>query len=638
MLDIHYLRLLSDRYPNIKTAAAEMINLLTIVGMPKGTEYFFSDLHGEHKAFIHQLKSASGIIKTRIDELFSRSMTEKDRVALAGIVYEPEDYLKEAMKDPEFDEWFKLKVAALIEIAKDFAEKYTISRIRKKAPKEFAYIIDEFLYFNGVNKDKHFERMVNAILKADIAQEFLVGLCAMIRNIAVDRLHIIGDIFDRGPRADLIMDELMKFSNIDIQWGNHDIIWMGAASGNLTCIANVIRIGISYNNFDCLEDGYGINLRPLSMFAAETYKDDDCKAFEPHLLDKSKYDRVSVELGAKMHKAISIIQFKLEGQLYARHPEYNMSERDLLSKIDFKNNTIEINGKIYELTDSLFPTIDPENPLKLTEDEENLMGTLRASFMHSTRLQKHISFLYSKGSVYYIYNNNLLYHGCIPMDENGDFRKVCFGDKTMSGREYLDFINENVRKAYFADQGFASYNADFFWYLWCNKNSPLFGKSKLAAFEKYFIDDKEIGKEHMNDYYRLVERREICEKILEEFSIEDGGHIINGHVPVKVGENPVRGDGLLFMIDGGISKAYQPKTGLGGYTFIYTSRYMAFAKHSPDEWKDNKEMPVIYEVERMKNRMLVEDTDKGVRINEKIKELEALLHAYRNGQIKERNL
>lgn len=635
MLDLHYLKLLSDRYPNVDCASSEIINLLTVSGMPKGTEYFFSDLHGEHNAFIYQLKSASGVIKMRIDELFYQSMTEADRKALAVLVYEPETVLKPIPDGSEFEEWFRLKVSVLIELFRDFAGKYTISRITKKIPEEFAQTINEFLYFRGANKELHFRRIIQAILAAGVAREFMTALCKMIRDISVDRLHIIGDIFDRGPRADLIMDELMSFHDVDIQWGNHDIAWMGAASGNLTCIASVIRTGISYNNFDCLEDGYGINLRPLSMFASEIYKDDDCSAFVPHLLDESKYDRVRTDLAAKMHKAIAVIQFKLEGQLYKRHPEYGMNSRDMLSRVNFLNHTIEIEGKTYNLKDFNLPTVDPSSPLELTSDEENLMNTLAASFMHSSRLQKHIRFLYEKGSMFLVYNNNLLYHGCIPMTEDGEFETVSFGTDTMYGKKYLEYINDAVRTAYFSPHGVNSKNSDFFWYLWCGAKSPLFGKSKLAAFERYFIKDESLCTEHMNPYYNLIERKDICEKILTEFSLNENCHIINGHVPVKAGENPVKGDGLLFMIDGGISKAYQPKTGIGGYTFIFSSRYMAFAKHSPDEWKLN-EIPEICEVERMKKRMLIDDTDDGEIIREKISELAALSEAYRNGLIKER--
>lgn len=636
MHDIRYLKLLAESYPNINSAAQEMIRLLTISKRPKGTEYFFSDLHGEHEAFLHQLKSASGIIKTHIDEIFFRTMTESARVELAGLIYEPSEIVRAKEKEPGFHEWFKITVSALVEVCRDFGGKYTISTVRSTAPEGFADVIDELLHFNGAAKDSHFEGIVESILRAGTACEFICGFCKMIRDLSIYKLHIIGDIFDRGPRADLIMDELMGFHNIDIQWGNHDIAWMGAATGNLTCIASVIRIGISYNNFDCLEDGYGINLRPLSMFASEVYKDDDCAEFYPHVLDESKFDRVSASLAAKMHKAIAIILFKLEGQLYSRHPEYDMADRDLLSKINFDNRTVNVGKAEYPLKNIPLPTVDRSNPLKLTEGEENLMYTLAASFMHSTRLQNHIRFLYEKGGMFSICNNNLLYHGCIPMTEDGDFDSVKFGDRTMYGKKYLEYINNAVREAFFSPHEINSSTSDFFWYLWCGKKSPLFGKSKLSTFEKYLIDDKSAAVEEMNPYYTLIERQEICEKILNEFKMANTSRIMNGHVPVKAGQNPVKGGGLLYMIDGGISKAYQPKTGIGGYTFIYSSRYMAFAKHSPDEWKNNREIPIICQVERFPVRLLVEDTDKGKEINEEIEALEALLAAYRSGQIKER--
>lgn len=635
MFDIQYLQLLSKSYPNVLTASKELIRLLTVNARPKGTEYFFSDLHGEHEAFLHQLKSGSGVIKTHIDEIFFKTMTESDRANLAGLIYEPSSVVRAKLSEPGFDEWFMITVSALVEVCRDFAGKYTLSDVRKKAPKHFESVTDELLHFNGAAADKHFEKIVESILQAGTAFEFLCGFCEMIRKLAVDRLHIIGDIFDRGPHADYIMDELMGFERIDMQWGNHDIAWMGAAIGNLTCIASVIRIGVSYNNFDCLEVGYGINLRPLSMFASETYKDDECLNFYPHVLDESKFDRVSVSLAAKMHKAITVIQLKLEGQLYMKHPEYGMSDRNLLSAINFEKNTVTIAGHEYNLKNISLPTVDKNNPLELTENEKNLMYTLAASFMHSDKLQSHIKFLYEKGSMYNICNNNLMYHGCVPMTENGEFEQVNFGGESYSGRKYFDFINSCIRDAFFAPAEINSSASDFFWFLWCSKKSPLFGKDKMTTFEKYFVDDTSASTETMNPYYRLVENKEICRKILDEFGLGENSHIINGHVPVKIGQNPVKGGGLLFMIDGGISKAYQPKTGIGGYTFIYSSRYMALAQHSPVEWKNNKEIPVICEVERFPKRMLVEDTDKGKSINEEIKALEALLEAYRSGIIKE---
>ncbi len=635
MYDFEYLKLLSERYPNVGKASSEMIKLMTEEVIPKGTEYFFSDLHGEHEAFIHQLRSASGVIKTKIDEIFFNSMTQSERVGLSALIYEPKTIIKEKKKDDDFHEWVKITVSRLLTVCREFAAKSTVEKVRKKAPKEFSGVLDELLYFDGANKSLHFERMISAIEAADVEEEFLCGLCTMILDIAVDRLHIIGDIFDRGPRADLIIDELMNFHDIDIQWGNHDIAWMGAFSGNLTCIASVVRIGISYNNFDCLEDGYGINLRPLSMFASEVYSGDDCADFMPHILDKSQYDVVSAHLAAKMHKAIAVIQFKLEGQLYKRHSEYGMENRDVLSGIDLKNNTVKIGEKVYKLKDTNFPTVNPDNPLELTEGEKSLMFTLASSFMHSDKLNKHMKFLYEKGSMYTVFNGNLLYHGCIPMCENGEFETVTFDGETYLGKAYLDYINNRVREVFFMPSSVNSKESDFFWYLWCGKKSPLFGKNAMTSFERYFIDDKDAHTEGMNPYYSLIENADICKKILSDFSLGEHSHIINGHVPVKQGENPVKGDGLLFMIDGGISKAYRSKTGICGYTFIYSSRYMAFAKHTSDETNDGYVIPELCEVERFNKRVLVEDTDRGVLIRDKITALSELLSAYKDGRIKE---
>lgn len=636
MYDIQYLKLLSESYPSIGSASSELIKLMTEEVIPKGTEYFFSDLHGEHEAFIHQLRSASGVIKTKIDELFFASMTESDRVALSALIYEPKSIIKKKREDADFHEWVKITVSRLLAVCREFAAKSTVEKVRSKAPQAFSGVLDELLYFDGANKSLHFERMINAIEAADAEEEFLCGLCTMILDIAIDRLHIIGDIFDRGPRADLILDELMNFHDIDVQWGNHDIAWMGAYLGNLTCIASVVRIGISYNNFDCLEDGYGINLRPLSMFASEVYADDDCEWFFPHILDESQYDVVSARLAAKMHKAIAIIQFKLEGQLYKRHPEYHMDGRDVLSGINLTDGTVNIGGRVYKLKNTSFPTVDENNPLELTDGESALMFTLASSFMHSDKLNKHMKFLYEKGSMYSVCNGNLLYHGCIPLTEDGEFESVTFDGRVYSGKSYLDYINNRIREAFFMPATVNSRESDFFWYLWCGRKSPLFGKTAMTSFERYFIEDKEAHKEGMNPYYSLIESAPICRKILSEFSLGDASHIINGHVPVKQGENPVKGGGLLFMIDGGISKAYRSKTGICGYTFIYSSRYMAFAKHTSDETKDRYVIPELCEVERFRKRMLVEDTDRGAEIRDKITALSQLLEAYRDGSIKEK--
>ncbi len=647
MTDPHYLKLLSKEYPTVKAATAEMINLQAILSLPKGTEYFFSDLHGEHQAFIHALKSASGMIRNKIDDLFEKSVSSQERTALAALIYDPERELPRICgSEPDYGEWCRITIYRLVEVMKAVSAKYTRSKVRKKVPEDFRYIIDELMYFDSDdNRSRYYGEIVGAIIGSGIAEQFITSLCAAIRQLSVDRLHIIGDIFDRGPHADAIMDELMKSHDVDIQWGNHDISWMGAVAGNWACIANVIRLGISYNNFDLLEDGYGINLRSLSVFASQMYADDPCELFTPHILDENKYDPVDIRLAAKMHKAIAMIQFKVEGQLIQRHPEYQMDDRILLNRIDFQKGTIQLGNTEYPLEDRVFPTVDPKDPLALTGEEENLMQTIAASFRHSDLLHRHIRFLYSNGSMYKITNSNLLYHGCIPMKENGEFETVTFDGKTYSGRSYLEYIDNQVRRACFAPSGSEEkHNArDFMWYLWCGPKSPLFGKSKMAAFEHYFIRERAVGKEKMNPYYSLVEHREICEKLLTEFGMDpDCSHIINGHVPVRIkqGESPVKGEGKLFFIDGGMSKAYQSQTGIAGYTFIFNSHFMALAEHKPFQPCEEGDCPVenspaVHVVETMKKRMRVADTDTGKELQDKIEELSALLKAYQEGLVKE---
>lgn len=645
MIDQQYLRLLAKSYPTIEAASSAIVNLSAVRSLPKGTEYFFSDLHGEHEAFIHMIRSASGVIRSKIDDIFGMSVSLQDRRELASLIYRPEEKVAEIRLQKEnFDEWCRITIYRLVEICKEVASKYIRITVREKMPKSFAYILDELLHTDdNENKARYFDEIINSIVDTDIAEDFIIGMCRLIGQLAIDHLHIIGDIFDRGPHADEIMNELMEFHNVDIQWGNHDISWMGAVAGNWACIANVIRLGISYNNFDLLEDGYGINLRSLSVFAANVYKDDPCTLFIPHILDQNKYDPVDIDLAAKMHKAITIIQFKVEAQLILRHPEYQMEDRILLDKINFEKGTVTVEGKEYPLKDTLFPTVDPADPLKLTPAEDELMRTIAASFRHSKVLVRHIKFLYSHGSMYKTINSNLLYHGCIPMTEDGEFDKVTFGKDTYSGKSYLEYIDSTVRTAYFAPKGSAErYDArDFLWYLWCGSKSPLFGKSKMATFERYFLDDPATHKEEMNPYYALVEQRKICEKLLEEFNLNpNSSHIINGHVPVKIkeGESPIKGDGLLFIIDGGMSKAYHPQTGIAGYTFIYNSHFLALAEHRPfDPELEEREdySPKLKVVEVMKERVMVADTDAGREMAQQITELKALLQAYREGSIKE---
>ena len=643
MRDLAYLKLLSREYPTVRAATSEIINLMAICGLPKGTEYFFSDLHGEYEAFVHLLRSSSGIIREKIRETFGHLIPEEEEVQLANLIYYPDRNLGKIRKTGLFTEDFqKITIYRLVQICKVVSSKYTRSKVRKKMPREFAYVIDELLHvdYNDDNKRIYYSEIIHSIIDNSVADKFIVALCELIQNLTIDNLHIIGDIFDRGPRADIIMDELMHFHDVDIQWGNHDISWMGAATGNLACICNVLRIAISYNSFDVLEEGYGINLRPLSMFAAKVYRDDPCERFVPHILDENVYDAVDPGLAAKMHKAIAVIQFKVEGAIIKRHPEYGMADRILLEAVDFEKGTVTVEGKEYPMLDRNFPTVDPANPLELTDGEKELLKTLKASFKHSGRLHKHVKFLYSHGAIYKCYNSNLLYHGCIPMKADGNFDSVMAGNAIYSGRSLMDYFNYQVQNAYFMPEGSVEkqWAMDLMWYLWCGSKSPVFGKDKMTTFEHYFIADKKTHKETLNPYYKLSVQEEFCDRILEEFDLPaKGSHIINGHVPVKMkdGETPVKAGGKLFIIDGGLSKAYQATTGIAGYTLIYNSNHLALAEHMP--FDPNKESsPRVSVVEKMQSRVMVADTDKGRELAGQIADLKELVAAYREGTLKER--
>ncbi|HIR04571.1 MAG TPA: fructose-1,6-bisphosphatase [Candidatus Copromonas faecavium] len=643
MRDLAYLKLLAKEYPTVKAASSEIINLMAIRGLPKGTEYFFSDLHGEYEAFVHLLRSASGIIREKISETFGYVISDEEEIALANLIYYPERNLMVVRKEGRLNEdWQKVMIYRLVRICKEVSSKYTRSKVRKKMPPDFAYIIDELLHvdYSDENKKIYYDEIIHSIIDIGMGTEFIKALCYLIQNLTIDNLHIIGDIFDRGPRADIIMDELMQFHDVDIQWGNHDISWMGAATGNLACICNVLRIAIRYNCFDLLEDGYGINLRPLSMFAAQVYKDDPCSRFMPKILDENIYDAVDPGLAAKMHKAIAIIQFKVEGQIIKRHPEYQMNDRMHLTAIDFEKGTVVIRGKEYKLLDTNLPTVDPKDPLKLTKEESELIHNLCTSFKHSGKLHRHIRFLYSHGGMYKCCNSNLLYHGCIPMKENGDFDEMSMNGIIYSGKRMLDFIEDAVKMAYFLpeDDSSREWYKDFMWYLWCGPKSPVYGKDNMATFENYFVADKSAGKENMNPYYKLSEKEEFCDKILKEFGLPlEGSHIINGHVPVKLkdGESPIKGNGKLYIIDGGLSKSYQPKTGIAGYTLIFNSRHLALAEHKPFD-RNHENTPKVTIVENMQKRVMVADTDTGKMLAEKISDLKELLAAYRGGIIKEK--
>lgn len=643
MRDLAYLTLLSREYPTVKAASSEIINLKAIQGLPKGTEYFFSDLHGEYEAFVHLLKSASGIIREKISETFGHIIPEEEQVQLANLIYYPERVInKMTLAGKNTDDWEKVIIYRLVQICKMVSSKYTRSKVRKKMPPEFAYIIDELLHvdYNDDNKRIYYSEIIHTIIDIRVADKFIIALCELIQNLTIDVLHIIGDIFDRGPRADIIMNELMHFHDVDIQWGNHDISWMGAATGNRACICNVLRIAISYNSFDVLEDGYGINLRPLSMFAAKVYANDPCERFVPHILDENIYDAVDPGLAAKMHKAIALIQFKVEGQIIKRHPEYQMEDRILLEHINYENGTVTVEGREYPMTDMLLPTVNPKNPLELTEEEEELLRTLELSFRHSDLLHKHIKFLYSHGGLYKCYNNNLLYHGCIPMTKEGEFDTLEWGGKLYGGRELMDYLDRQIQNAYFLpeDSPQKVEARDFMWYLWGGSKSPLYGKEKMTTFEHYFVNDPALWKENMNPYYRLSQKEDVCNRILEEFGLpREGAHIINGHVPVKIkdGEKPVKANGKLFIIDGGLSKAYQSKTGIAGYTLIFNSNHLALAEHKPFN-PDTESTPKVYIVEAMKRRVMVADTDNGKALAGRIDDLKELVAAYREGILKEK--
>lgn len=646
--EYEYLKLLSLSYPSISAAAVEIINLQAILNLPKGTEHFLSDIHGEYEAFLHILKNASGVIKTKINDIFETTLSKAERNSLATLIYYPEEKLSIIKKKGEnLEDWYEITLYRLIELCKKASSKYTRSKVRKALPAEFVYIIDELLHTDRLNTDKHgyYHQIINTIIQTGRADAFIISIAKLIQRLVIDHLHIIGDIFDRGPRADIIMDELLKYHRVDIQWGNHDIVWMGAAGGSEVCIANVIRNSLKYNNFDVLEDGYGISMRPLTTFAMEQYADDECRRFYPANPENIKTG-TSDMVSAKIHKAIAIIQFKLEAKLILRHPEYDMRNRTMLDFIDFDNGTIEIENRKYELVDKNFPTIDRENPFELTEREEDVISRLRLSFLHSEKLQKHVKFLFANGNMYKAYNGNLLYHGCVPLNEDGSFAETEFFGEKLSGKEYIDKAEQVARSGYFGLGAEKERGLDFIWYLWCGRKSPLFGKEKMATFEKYFIDEKEALKENKDSYYSFIENEDVCKRILSEFSLkEEGGHIINGHVPVRIkkGESPVKANGKLLVIDGGLSKAYQEKTGIAGYTLIYNSYGLILSSHEPfestqiaiEQEKDMHSESVI--LEKNLKRKLVSDTDSGAEAKKKIEALTKLLEAYRGGILQEKN-
>ncbi len=647
MVDLHYLKLLSNDFPNVGAATTEIVNLNAILNLPKGTEYFLSDLHGEHEAFIHMVKSASGVIRLRIEELFAKTLGIEERDSLAALVYDAESEIsRKKEEDIDFDKWCKLSILRLIDITRSVSTKYTRSKVRKRINQDFRYILEELINADDEeNRMRYYAEIINSIVDCGVAERFITDMTESISNLAVDRLHIVGDIWDRGSHPDHIMDYLMGFHDVDFQWGNHDIVWMGAAGGNWSCIANVIRMNVSYNNFDMLEFGYGFNLRALSEFAAETYKDDPCEGFTPKDIYHNELDPVNFALAAKINKAISVIQFKVEGLTIRSRPEYKLDHRLLLDKVDFEKGTIDLNGETYELRNSNFITVDPDDPYKLTEQEHALMHTLEASFIKSDKLQEHIRFLFNKGDLYKCVNGNLLYHGCIPMTDDGEFKECVLNGKKASGKEYFDLIDSEVRKAFFeyGNEKERSINCDIMWYLWLSQDSPLFGKDQMTTFERCFISDKKPHKENTVPYYTLMNDEKYCRKILVEFGLDpESSHIVTGHTPVKTkdGDTPIKGGGKLFIIDGGMSKAYQKTTGIAGYTLVFNSRQLFLAEHQPYSPKDEDgnqdyHAPRMIEIEKMKSRITVRDSDIGDELEEQIYEIKQLVDAYRKGEIKE---
>ncbi len=648
--DRRVLELLSQTFNNVTAASTEIINLEAILNLPKGTEHFVADLHGEHEAFRHILKNASGNIRRKVTELFGNSMREQDIKSLCTLIYYPERKLEyQKAEETDLEDFYNITLHRLIRVCQTVSSKYTRSKVRKALPKEFAYIIEELLHESPSDDDKHayFSRIIETIISTGQADEFIIALCNVIQRLSIDQLHVLGDVFDRGPGAHIIMDTLCEYDKFDMQWGNHDALWMGAAAGNNACIANVLRLSLRYGNMATLEDGYGINLVPLATFAMETYGADPCGNFGPKVdSDNPDYDEKTRRLLGQMHKAISIIQFKLEAGLIDKHGQWGMADRKLLEYIDRDRGVFVYNGKEYEMTDSHFPTIDPENPYALTPEEKDLVDRLHHSFQVSDKLKKHVQCMFTHGCMYGIYNSNLLFHASLPLNSDGSLKEVDVYGVKYSGRELMHRIGMLMRSAFNSDTADAErdYAIDYYWYLWCGPDSPLFDKSKMATFERYFLKDKEMHYEEKGYYYKLRNDEAVCDMILDAFGVEgEHRHIINGHVPVRInkGETPIRANGKLMVIDGGFAKAYHNTTGIAGYTLVYHSRGFQLVQHEPfmsmeeaiSTGSDIKSTTQI--VELSSKRMRVRDTDQGRLLMSQIEELSELLYAYRHGIIKE---
>lgn len=650
--DMRYLQLLSQSFPTVAEASTEIINLQAILNLPKGTEHFLADIHGEYEAFIHVLKNASGNIKRKVNELFGNTLRESEKRELCTLIYYPEQKL-ELVKhnETDIDDWYHITLHQLVAVCRDVSSKYTRSKVRKSLPADFSYIIQELLHEHTEDHDKtaYVNVIVDTIISTGRADDFIIAIANVIQRLAIDSLHILGDIYDRGPGAHIIMDTMRKYHSWDMQWGNHDILWMGAAAGNDACICNVIRLSLRYGNLPTLEEGYGINLVPLATFAMETYKNDPCTEFIPKTTGgASLLDEKTLRLTAQMHKAIAVIQFKVESQIIVKHPEWKMNDRCLFEHVDYQNGTIDLQGKTYKMSSCSFPTINPAAPSELSPEEEILISKLHHSFSVCEKLHKHIRVMLQHGCMYGIYNNNLLFHASCPLNEDGSLKEVeIYPGKKYSGRALMHHTGMQIRTAFQQDSApeERDYAIDYFLYLWCGPDSPLFDKSKMATFERYFIADKETHVEEKGYYFKLRDDEEVIDHILDAFGVVGSNrHIINGHVPVRTlkGENPIKANGKLMVIDGGFSKAYHNETGIAGYTLVYHSRGFQLVQHEPftsaeDAIKRGTDIKSTTQIVEMSNRrMLVADTDIGVELRKQIDDLEELLYAYRHGYIKEK--
>ena len=648
---LRYLQLLSQQYPTVQDASTEIIRLQSILNLPKGTEHFMSDIHGEYDAFLHILNSCSGEVKEKLKDIFGTSLSQRDRNDLATLIYYPKSKLELVTQtEADMEEWYRITLHRLIQVCRYVSIKHTRNHVREQMPESYREILDELIHVRDEDGSKkyYFENLINTIISIGQAASVIQAMCSTIKALTVDQLHIVGDIFDRGPRADIVMDSLMSYRDCDIQWGNHDILWMGAASGSRTLVATVLSNSIRYNNLDVIETGYGISLRPLSIFANEFYRDCDTSCFNIKMtnLDAKQYTEKDRILSSRMYKAITIILFKLEGAKVLRRPEYGMEDRALLHRINYENKTINIGGVDYPLMDCDFPTVDPANPYELTPEESKVIDQLTESFRHSEKLQKHTRFLYSKGSLYKTINGNLLLHSCVPMTEDGKLQSFTISGQELSGKAFMDYADKTARQAYYHKRGTPEreFGMDFLWWLWAGRNSPIFGRDRMATFERRFIDNEVAQAEPKNAYYTYYQDPEVCDMLLKEFGLEGPHcHIINGHVPVKAkkGESPIKGGGKLIVIDGGFSKAYQPTSGIAGYTLTFGSRYFRIVAHQPFAGKQhavasNADIDNESDIfEWMETRLKVADTDEGKMLRARVDELMDLLDAYRAGAVTE---